>query len=264
MTTPAPPPPPIRRRSTPWVRALLGTTAVVGIIALATLATGESDPLELTHTFPDDYLGPVWVEIGADGTTSHEVTVRWGRLSTTFTHEGPGTETYHFDRGTIVYGRSGPLEVTVDPPADVTFDHGPVPIGGIDIGATPWEAEPEQEVGRNRPAAADRPLAAGVVNEYISYGLVVEGVGIYSGPAHETDLVGVVHHGDTLDADCWVEGPEITNSNLEDPADDLAAYTSTVWFHVQGPEGPGYIPDAFFSRSGTSDRMNLPECTGTP
>jgi hypothetical protein len=242
------------------MRVVFGSIVVLGVIALGTMAVQEDDrTAEVEHTFPADYVGPVWLTVtGDDG--SHEITVEWGRLSHTFVHDGGRQETYFFDRGTAVYGRSGPLHVTISPPAEVSFGHGPAPAGGVDIGDVPWDAAAEEAVGETRPATTDDPTASAVVNEHITYGLVVEGVGVRTEPHIDSETVAVVEHGQRLSARCWVEGQEITNSNLSDPSDDAAAYTTTIWYRVETREGEGYISDVWLSRTAEAGRMGLSPC----
>ncbi len=262
----APPTPPGTARRTPWVRAGIAVVIVLGVAAMAAMALREAQPVRLSERFPADYVGPVWLTLEGDD-RSYEVRVEWGRLSRSFTHTGPEERTYFFDRGTAIYGRSGPLQVEVTPGTDVEFGFGPAPAGGIDVGGEPWDVAPiptEDRVGPNRPASADDPLASAEVDETITYGLLVEGVGVRAAPDLEAETVTMVRHGDRLDARCWVEGQQMTNSNLQDPSDDAAAYTSRVWFLVDTPEGEGFIADAWFSRSADDGRLGLEECDGTP
>lgn len=259
LTAEAPPPPEPSRR-TPVLRILLAALATVGVVVLATLAWNEDRSRTFEETFPEDYVGPVWLTLATAGDDPHTVDVEWGRLSTSFTHSGPEPRTYFFDRGTAVYGRAGPLLVEVSPAADVEFGFGPAPPGGIDIGAVPWDVEPEEVVGETRPASQDRTTASAVVNEYITYGLVVEGVTVLDEPSFDGEGVTVVRHGDRLETSCWVEGQEVTNSNWSDPSDDGAEYTTTIWYQVQTDEGEGYLSDVWLGREADSGRMNLSEC----
>lgn len=251
--------PPEQTRGTPVIRALLGVAVLVGIVTLATMALNEGDPAEYQEMFPTDFVGPMWLTLSGEDQT-YDVEVSWGRLSTTFEHQGAEEQTYYFDRGTALYGRAGALEVTVTPAADVTFGFGPEPPGGINIGATPWEVAPEEGVGPNEPAADGETEAYAEVNEYTTYGLLVEGVSLWTEPHYEAEQVTTVRHGDRLKALCWTESVEVTQSNWSDPSDDAAEHTSRVWFLVETPEGNGYIADAWFSRSDGQGRLNLSEC----
>lgn len=254
--------PPATRRHTPALRVVLTAVATIGVVVLATWAYGTDRSGRFEELFPADYVGPVWLTLAPDEARTYEVELRWGRLSTEFTHTGPGDATYYFDRGTAIYGRDGPLQVEVSPRVDVTFGFGPAPPGGIDLGARPWTVEPERRVGANRPATQDRPVASAVVNEYVTYGLVVEGVGVHTAPSRDAERVTNVRHGQRLDARCWSEGQQVTNSNLQDPSDDAAAYTSRVWYLVETTEGEGFLPDVWFARDGDTGRLNLPPCDG--
>ncbi len=239
-------------------RFVVGALVVAGVVAISTLALRADGPVMLEESFPADYVGPVWLTMSGDA-RDYAVSLEWGRLSTSFTHTGPRQETYFFDRGTAVYGRSGPLMVTVDPEVEVDFGFGPEPPGGINIGGQPWAVADAEPVGDNVPAEGPGELAEGVVDETITYGLVVEGVSVWDQPTRDGERVTMVRHGERYDARCWTEGQLITNSNLADPSDDDAAYDSTIWWFIDTPEGSGYIPDAWFARD-QEDLLGLDEC----
>ncbi|MGE0732967.1 MAG: hypothetical protein AB7O92_33980 [Acidimicrobiia bacterium] len=65
-------------------------------------------------------------------------------------------------------------------------------------------------------------------------------------------------HGEVLEATCWAEGDELSTGFPEQPLAD--AYRSTLWFKVRIDGVEGFIPDARFSRSAATGRLNLPPC----
>jgi len=247
-------------------RLLVGGAVAVLTLVLVGLALGarEEPPLRVEHLFPGDYIGPVWLTVSTDDGDPRTVVVEWGRLRTTFVHESAEPLTYFFDRGGLD-GRKGPLLVDVSPPADVTFGYGVPDPEAVNIGDTPWDVLPVNEgTTPARPANADDPYATASVNEWVSYGLEVFGVGVRPAPDYATEKMTVVTHGETYRARCWVRGQEVTNGNYADPSDDGAQYTSDVWYEIETPEGWGFIPDAFFARRAETDHLNLPECETPP
>ncbi len=251
---------PSRNRLVP--RMLIAALAVIGVVALAAVAWNQSNDEEQLHeyAFPDGYIGPVTLNLSTDDSIA--IRVEWGRLYTELDHQG-GTVTYFFDRGTNIYGRSGPVLVTVQPPTEVEFGWGTAPADGVNIGATPWQLLEEPAGPAPRPATDDRPLAEAYVDETVSYGLLVEGVGLRSAPSRDGERVGAVHHGDLLAARCWTRSEELTSGNNQDPSDDLAQYTTDLWWNVQAPDTEAwvYISDVWYARADHTGRLNLTECT---
>lgn len=95
------------------------------------------------------------------------------------------------------------------------------PPGGIDIGATPSDFEPEEAVGETRPPTAiDLPRPPWSTSASPT-GWSSRGSPLLAEP--DGDAVMLVRHGDRLCAYCWTEEQEVTNSNLSDPFDDAAA-----------------------------------------
>ncbi|MEZ5231604.1 MAG: hypothetical protein R2749_02690 [Acidimicrobiales bacterium] len=257
--TPAPPPAGGGRRA---AALLAGAAMVVAAVLLTAflLRGGDEEPARFEHTFPSDYIGTVWITVTADDGGEHTVELEWARLTTTVPHEG--TRTYFFVRG-VGQERDLPLEVTVDPPAEVTFGYGDQPPDGVDIGATPWDVLPWNEgTAPNRPANADTRTATATVNETSSYGgpPIDDGVGVRARPLLDEPAFARIKHGVELTTDCWVEGQRITNGNDADPSDDGATYTTTVWWRVTVEGQVGFITDAWFSRAGNDDKLNLPNC----
>jgi len=88
------------------------------------------------------------------------------------------------------------------------------------------------------------------------------GVPVRSSPRTSASIVATVSHGDRLRASCWAVGDTVSNGFDELPFDDAFTYTSAVWFRVNTPSGPGFVPDVRFGRRGGTDRLGLPSCGG--
>lgn len=235
---------------------------VVAVAAASLFLAGsvDAEPLETSHEFPADSAEPVWFRIEAGDDGPREVTATWSRLSTTFTHESAEPVTYFFVLGV---GRPEPLELLVDPAAEVTFGSGEVDGESVDLGASPWD----EVVGEPDPdLAAPLPLADGSgvemsVDEAYSYGLVVEGVRLWSEPNYASEKVAVIYHGDRLRVTCYAEAEEVTNGNNNDPSDDATQYWSEIWWHVDDPDAEleGYVSDAWLGRT-DGVLFGLPTC----
>jgi hypothetical protein len=230
------------------------------VVVRGSRATGEGAHFE--HTFAPEYVGTVWFTLSVDSAKPRQVTVRWERLRRSFEHRSTTPVTYLIVKG-VGKERSEPLFVDVSSAADVIFNFGDPPSGAIDLSAQPWEALPYNSgVAPPRPANADSATATAAVDESVSYGGVdVAGIGVRQAPQLAADKLGVVKHGEVYPATCWIRGQVLTNGNLSDPADDNAAYTSDLWWRIQTPTVNGFIADVWFSRRGTTDKLNLPECT---
>lgn len=252
-------------RATPGRRAIAMLAGLAGVVAAVLLVAfflrgGDAPPARFEHTFPSEYIGTVWITVTAEDDDEHTVELEWARLATAVPHRG--TQTYFFVRG-VGQERDLPLQVRVSPPAEVTFGYGEDPPDGIDIGARPWRVLPWNEgTAPIRPANAENPVATATVNETSSYGgpPIDDGVGVRTEPDLAVPAFARVKHGVELITDCWVEGQEITTGNNADPSDDDATYTTTVWWRVTVEGRTGFITDAWFSRRGNGDRMNLPAC----
>jgi hypothetical protein len=74
--------------------------------------------------------------------------------------------------------------------------------------------------------------------------------------------VGTAFHGDVFAGTCWEVGDPVAN---EVAVPLPGGYTSTVWFRIlQWSGDPAYVPDTRFSRTGRSDRLDLPRCARPP
>ncbi len=250
----------------------LGFLIAAGAVAAAAVAVAvvtredPPPPLPLTfeHSYPDEYVGAVWFTISTPDADARDVTVRWQRLSRTFEHRSADPVTYRVLKG-AGKERSAPMMVEIEMGGDVSFGFGEVAPGAVDLSARPWDVQPfSSGVAAPRPANADSPTARAAVDESVSYGgMDLTGIGVRSEPQLAVAPFTRINHGSVFTATCWRGGQELTNSNFEDPADDGAAYTSDVWFRISTPEGEGLISDVWFSRRGTTDKMNLPPCPGT-
>ena len=238
------------RRAIGMLAGVAGVVAAVLVVAFFLRGDGEPEPARFEHTFPSEYIGTVWITVAAADDDERTVELEWARLATTVPHRG--TQTYYFVRG-VGQERDLPLQVRVSPPAEVTFGYGEDPPDGVDIGATAWRVLPWNEgTAPIRPANAESRTATATVNETSSYGgpPIDDGVGVRARPQLEEPAFARVKHGVELTTDCWVEGQEITTGNNADPSDDDAT--------VDGQTG--FITDAWFSRRGNGDKMNLPPC----
>jgi hypothetical protein len=249
-----------RRRVLRFVAACVAMICA-GAVLLVVQKAPASKAAHFEHAFADDYVGTVWFTLSVDSAKPRQVTVRWERLRRSFEHRNGSPVTYAIEKG-VGKERSEPLFVDVSGAADVTFSFGKAPDGAVDLSAQPWEALPYNSgVAAPRPANADSATAQAAVDESVSYGGVdIAGIGLRSRPELAGDRLGAVKHGEVYPATCWVRGQTLTNGNLSDPADDNASYSSDVWWRIATPVTTGYISDVWFSRRGTSDRLNLPEC----
>jgi len=247
----------------PFLAGVALTAVAIGAAAFASARTSINDggATRFEHAFAKDYLGTVEVNVTgpADDTL---ITLRWGQLRTTFIYTGPQQRTYLFERG-VTDERQGALIVTADHRVQVSFAAEPATKAGIDVASPPWTVIPfAHGTVPMRPANADSTAATASVDETLSYGGPVPGpgIGLRSGPNLQGTRVGAVHHGENYPADCWTTGETITNSNWSDPSDDLAAYTSDVWWHIDVHGIKGYVSDVWFARQATTGKMNLAEC----
>lgn len=246
------------------IRYFVALIAMVGA-GIVLLAVRDSSPTEevahFERTFAPEYVGTVYFTLTADSAKPRQVTVRWGRLRRSFEHRSPSPVTYTVEKG-VGKERADPLFVDVDPPADIVFNFGEAPPGAVNLSAEPWEALPHNSgVAPPRPANADSATATAAVDESVSYGGVdVAGIGLRSTPRLSADRLLALKHGEVHPVRCWVRGEAMTNSNLADPADDHAAYSSDIWWRIDTANASGFIADVWFSRRGTSDKLNLPEC----
>lgn len=249
------------RRVARFIAACVAMVCVGAVLLVVRDRPPSDRAVHFEHAFPPDYVGTVWFTVSANSITAREVTVRWERLRRTFEHRSAEPVTYTIEKG-VGKERSEPLFVDISSAADVTFNFGKAPIGAVDLSSEPWEALPYNSgVALPRPANADSVTAMAAVDESVSYGGVdPSGIGLRKGPELAADKLGVVKHGEVYAATCWVHGQELTNGNLSDPADDNAQYTSDIWWQIQTPTITGFISDVWFSRQGTSGKMNLPEC----
>lgn len=247
-------------------RAFLVTCALTLAAGLAAVLLAPRSPenraAHFSHSFPVEFVGTVWFIVKAPDDTPRQVTVTWTRLQTSFEHRTAERRTYFFVKA-VAEARRAPVLIEVKPPAEVTFGFGTTPQAGFDIATKPWRVLPyDPDTVPPRPATADSKTATAAVDETVSYGGIdlPSGIGVRALPRLEIKPLTVVHHGEVYDVLCWTRGEVITNSNLADPADDEAAYTSEIWFMIDTPAGRGLIPDAWFSRRGLTDKLNLPGC----
>lgn len=253
-----------RRRPRALGVVVAAVTVAVAAAVVAVVSNDDDPPPEPTtfeHQYASDYVGEVWFTVATTDGSPRQVTARWQRLVRTFEHRSAEPVIYRVLKG-AGKERAAPLLVDVEGGGEVSFSFGEVPVGAVDLSAQPWEVLPfSSGVVPPRPANADAPTAQAAVDESVSYGgMDLTGIGVRPEPQLAATPFTRVNHGGVHAASCWRTGQQLTNSNLEDPADDGAAYTSDVWFRIATPEGEGFISDVWFSRRGTTDRMNLPPC----
>jgi hypothetical protein len=241
---------------------LLATVAASGAFVATRGRSTNGGAKRFEHKFAKDYLGTVNVGITGPAKKDTMVTLTWGQLRTTFPYSGPERKEYFFERG-VLDERQSNLVVTADQPISIDFSAEPAHKEGIDIGATPWQPLAfSHGTVPARPANADSPTATASVDETVSYGGPVPGPGISikEHPAFGGNKLDVVHLGESFPATCWVTGVVVTNSNYSDPSDDLAAYTTPIWWFVETKKAKGFISDVWFARRANTDKLNLAEC----
>lgn len=242
---------------------LLAAVAAAGAF-LATRGRSTDDGAKrYEHKFAKDYLGTV--NVGITGPSKNEtiITLTWGQLRTSFPYTGPERKEYFFERG-VLDERQANLVVTADQPIKLDFSAEPARKEGIDIGATPWQPLAfSHGTVPARPANADSPTATASVDETVSYGGPVPGpgIGIKERPAFGGNRLDAVHQAETYPVTCWATGVVVTNSNYADPSDDLAAYTTPIWWFVETKKAKGFISDVWFARRANTDKLNLAECS---
>lgn len=138
------------RRRGVWVGLVIGVIAVSGALVAVLQDSGGDDepsplpggpiePVEVTHEFPADYSGQVWITVTAADDAPRTVTIRWGPWERRFVHESPDPETYWFTKDPPQPGDENvPTTVRIEPGADVVFDQGSAPIGSFDM-STGWD-----------------------------------------------------------------------------------------------------------------------------
>jgi hypothetical protein len=262
-----------QRRTTPWQRPSTAFLAAVLIAAVAGIGgaylarrnqSADNGARRYEHTFAKDYLGTINIGVSAPE-PSTQISVEWGQLRTSFEHTGSERKVYFFERG-VLDERQAPLVVTSNRPVKLDFAAEPAGKEGIDIGATPWQPLLfSPNTLPPRPASNDSPTATASVVETVSYGGPVPGpgIGVLERPNFGQARLDDVHHGEMYPASCWATGDVVTNSNYGDPSDDLAAYTSPIWWYIETKKTTGFVSDVWFARRGNLDKLNLPECAPT-
>jgi hypothetical protein len=144
------------RRRGVWLGLVIGVIVVSGALVAVLQDPGSGDdrdaapepqegPVEVTHAFPADYIGQVWITISAPDAAPREVTILWGPYEKHLVHQSADPKTYWFTRDAITTEADNiPATVQIEPGADVEFDQGMAPIGAIDA-STGWEESPDDE-----------------------------------------------------------------------------------------------------------------------
>ncbi len=249
---------PTRRRSIGRYLAGLGLIAV----AAGVVGAARPDPVRYPRPASTFELGiapeRARVTLGVRSPTGRasRLTLSAGDEQTSFVHGG-GTVAYDVDIATRA-AADGRFRVTADPPAGVVVD--PRPTGGpTRRPRLVWAPQPPT---LRLPAPVDagpgRPDAEASVDETDVYGLRLFGVPVRAEPRVAAAAVSTVSHGDRLRATCWATGDHVTNGFAGYPVG--TPYGSDVWFLVDTPGGPGFIPDVRFARRGLSDQLGLAPC----
>lgn len=138
------------RRRGVGVGLVIGVVVVSGALVAVTRDGGGADeedaapdrqdgPTEVTHEFPADYGGQVWITVTAADSAPRSVTIRWGPWEKRFVHESADPVSYWFLKDPPQPGDENvPTTVRIEPSADVTFDQGTPPVGARDA-STGWE-----------------------------------------------------------------------------------------------------------------------------
>lgn len=97
--------------------------------------SGVEAEAELSHTFPAEYDGPVWVTVDAADGGTRTVTISWGPWQRVISHAEEEPVTYVFDKNPTAAGdETVPTSVRVEPAAEVEFGSGTeVPEGAQDV-----------------------------------------------------------------------------------------------------------------------------------
>ena len=130
---------------------VLGTTVVAAsAIAFAAVRAGddgqestppttEAEPVALgastttTYSFPETYMGEVWVTVSSDRSAAATVDITWGPWRATVDHPG-GDVSYQFTKGIDEdLTASPPVEVLAPEGFTVEFGYGAAPEGSVDL-----------------------------------------------------------------------------------------------------------------------------------
>lgn len=207
------------------------------------------------------------LRIGVRSATSEptQVTIVDGDRQASFLTAADGRVAYRIALPTIagaaITGAPRSVRVEAQPQASVVA----MPGSGRRVTRRPlrWEpAAPPLQVAPPRSATAGTPYGEATIDETDTFGLRLFGVPVRSAPRTSAPVVATVSHGDRLRASCWAVGDTVSNGFDELPFDDAFTYTSAVWFRVNTPSGPGFVPDVRFGRRGGTDRLGLPSCGG--
>jgi hypothetical protein len=135
-----------------YIRWSLGVEEIAGTVAKRFARQPGED---WVHEHPQKYRGPVWVRCtlpGADPNTTVRLTLRWGpyirKIDVPISEGHPVSLVHHKTEYDQV-----PLHVNCDPPAIVTYGHGPAPDAlphclNIDEG---WTRSLGADIGRVMP-----------------------------------------------------------------------------------------------------------------
>jgi hypothetical protein len=137
---------PGRRRSA-WVGLVIGIIAVSGALVAVLHDRGGEDEVspppdeavKISHEWPAEYSGQVWITVDADDASPRSVTISWGPWERTFVHESADPLTYWFTKAPPKPGDANvPATVRIEPGAGVTFGQGPPAVGALDR-STGWD-----------------------------------------------------------------------------------------------------------------------------
>jgi hypothetical protein len=128
-----------KRVIVPFVIGLAATVAVFAAVRWLETDDPSPDSVTVSHLFPSDYTGPVWVTISETPPRTQLVTLTWGPRTQSFPHAGPDAETYSFTKDWTDEGAPQPLDVHLPAGGQVDFDAGANPPDDAISIAADWE-----------------------------------------------------------------------------------------------------------------------------
>lgn len=124
-----------------WKIAALVVTALLATLTMA-IAADRSDRIteDASATklfqFPDDYVGPVWVQLG-DTEEVVDLRLEWGSWGAQWSVGPNDARSYWFSKGANA-GDNPPLMVTVTPATELHIGYGQMPAGTRATSPTAW------------------------------------------------------------------------------------------------------------------------------
>ncbi|MGQ0519608.1 MAG: hypothetical protein ACT4PX_00470 [Actinomycetota bacterium] len=196
------------------------------------------------------------IGVDADGGSPRQITVVVDGKQASFLHHGSRAARYRVR----LHGpadRARAAIVLAEPAASVAPEPGPLGLRTKQPKVRWEDAGPTLALPDPVAEGPGRTWAEASVDETDTWGLRLLGVPLRAAPAIDARLVSMAAHGDRLRARCWTTGDVVTNAFVEKR---IHGYESDVWYQVETPGGPAFIPDVRFARRGRTDRLGLPPC----